>query len=81
MSGLRALDCFCGAGGATRGLQQAGFARVDGVDLVRQRRYVGDTFIQADALEILKLDLRAYDFIWASPPCQAPLKPTRTARR
>ena len=70
MSGLRAIDLFCGGGGATRGLRDAGFSHVVGVDLLRQRRYVGDAFIQADALEILKLDLRAYDFIWASPPCQ-----------
>lgn len=63
----RALDLFCGAGGATRGLQLAGF-HVTGVDNRLQPRYCGDEFIQGDALEV-RLD--GYDFIWASPPCQA----------
>ena len=95
----RALDLFCGAGGATRGLQLAGF-HVTGVDLKPQPRYVGDVFHQADALtfplddcytcqgtgnfychdedgDFLRCDdcdgtgSARWDFIWASPPCQA----------
>lgn len=62
----RALDLFCGAGGVSRGLQLAGF-HVTGVDLVASPRYVGDEFIQADALTV---PLDGYDFVWASPPCQ-----------
>ena len=63
----RALDLFCLAGGASRGLQLAGY-HVTGVDLVASKNYIGDAFVQDDALSF---PLTGFDFIWASPPCQA----------
>lgn len=63
------LDLYCGAGGAARGYQLAGF-HVTGVDCVPQPRYVGDRFIQGDAIQYLKLMGQHYDAIHASCPCQ-----------
>lgn len=61
------VDLFCGAGGATKGYQQAGFYVV-GVDIVDQPNYVGDEFYQKDAL---MFPLRGFDAAHASPPCQS----------
>jgi DNA (cytosine-5)-methyltransferase 1 len=69
---LRAIDLYCKAGGATRGLQLAGF-HVTGVDLVASPRYCGDYFVRDDVLAALDNPRRycgGFDFIWASPPCQ-----------
>jgi DNA (cytosine-5)-methyltransferase 1 len=78
------LDLFCKAGGCTRGFQSAGF-RVVGCDIEPQKRYIGDDFVQMDAVELLRrlvagdsikarsgkqYRLCDFAFIHASPPCQ-----------
>lgn len=62
------LDLFCGAGGATRGYQLAGFD-VLGVDINPQPYYCGDDFNQCDVFEMLHI-VKLADVIHASPPCQ-----------
>ena len=74
---LRALDLCCCAGGATKGLQMAGY-HVTGVGIRPQPHYIGDRFIQASALDV---DVDGYDLIWASPPCQAFSELTPMERR
>lgn len=80
MSRPRLLDLFSGAGGATKGYQDAGFYVV-GVDIKPQPNYCGDEFVQMDALEFLRrlpaggivegYQLEDFAAIHASPPCQA----------
>ncbi len=68
---LRALDLFCGAGGVSKGLQRAGF-RVTGTDIKPQKNYCGDDFVRGDVTVCRDTTLlKRFDFIWASPPCQA----------
>src|SRR5690349_21644971 len=48
-----ALDICCREGGATKGLQRAGFY-VIGVDIEPRKNYPGDEFIKADGISILR---------------------------
>jgi hypothetical protein len=82
MTPPRLLDLFCGAGGATKGYQRAGFV-VTGIDIRPQPNYCGDEFIPYDAVEWLRLreavgsTAAHFDAIHASPPCQHYARVTR----
>ena len=72
-----ALDLFCCGGGATKGLQNAGF-EVVGVDLnAEPKYYIGDHLIKQDATTLSVNTIRKFDFVWASPPCQKFSKQTK----
>jgi len=68
---MRALDLFCGGGGAAAGLMDAGY-EVHGIDIDPRHSdyYPGASFRDMDALEICEDELASYDLVWASPPCQ-----------
>jgi hypothetical protein len=75
------LDLYCCAGGAARGYQRAGF-RVMGVDIVPRPNYCGDSFLQGDALEVLRtISAKDWAMVHASPPCQEANTLTMTNRK
>lgn len=64
------LDIYCGAGGATRGFQMAGFT-VTGVDSKYQKHYVGENFIKKNVFDLDINWIRSnFCMVFASPPCQ-----------
>jgi hypothetical protein len=76
---MRILDCCCGAGGAGKGYEDAGF-EVVGIDIEAQPNYCGSEFEQRDVIEYLRELVRlkrwlgevpGLDAIHASVPCQA----------
>lgn len=73
-----ALDICCRKGGATVGLQRAGF-RVIGIDIEPQPGYPGDEFVLADGIDVLRnmtlgiswaLGRSRPALVWQSWPCQ-----------
>lgn len=66
----RVLDLFCGAGGAAMGLRKAWpEAEIIGVDIVKQDRYPFE--FEWARWDVFGMGMKHFDFIWASPPCQA----------
>lgn len=78
----RALDLFCGAGGASMGWHRAGYC-VTGVDHEDHPSYPF-TFVKADALDVLTDThyLQTFDLVGMGPPCQelTRLRHLRTAQ-
>ncbi|MEE9215763.1 MAG: DNA cytosine methyltransferase [Thermodesulfobacteriota bacterium] len=75
---MKCLDLFCGAGGAAKGLNEAGFDIV-GIDIDNQPEFPFE-FIQCDVFNLTTEFLQEYDLIWASPPCQGFIPGTIHAR-
>lgn len=62
---MKAVDLFCGYGGASEGLERAGMQVIRGVDLVKRKEYRWN-YVEDDAWFH---DVSDADFVWASPPC------------
>ncbi len=67
---MKVLDLFSGGGGASWGMWQAGATWITGVDVSDQPEYPF-WFFQADVAKLTVEWVRGFDFVWASPPCQA----------
>lgn len=67
---LALLDAFCCAGGASRGYQLAGFDEVGGIDKDPQPNYIGNYFLQMDAIAGIREYGPSFDALHMSPPCQ-----------
>ena len=73
---IRALDLFCKAGGAALGILSAKFKdivfdEVVGIDIENYSHIYPSTFIQSDVNGLSRRWIESFDFVWASPPCQA----------
>ena len=76
---VKVLDLFCGGGGASMGMYQAGAEHITGIDIEYQPEYPGNDLFSAASFDFIMSDfwhidpdwMQNFDFIWASPPCQA----------
>ncbi len=79
---LRILDLFCGVGGVARGFQK--YLLENGIEFEYYAVDINDAILLAhrilnphsvtlkrDAYSFTDHELRSYDFIWASPPCES----------
>jgi len=72
---LRALDLYCGSGGVTKGLLDAGFDEVVGIELDQNAikhfyKHPNATILTGNVLLTDVRFIREFDFVWSSPPCQ-----------
>ena len=76
----RLLDLFSGPGGSAVGYNNAGFSEIVGVDTENISKYPFE-FINKDVF-CLDIDfMKSFDFIHASPPCQAYSSGSISARK
>jgi len=74
---MRMLDLFCCQGVGAWGYWRSGkFSEIVGVDVVDHSRIYPFDFVQRDAMQLDYDFLLDFDFIHASPPCQAYSKVT-----
>ena len=73
MADFKLLDVYCGVGGSAKGYEQAGFKaeNIVGVDYYPMPNFPY-TFVEGvHAVEYIREHGHTFDFIHASPPCQA----------
>lgn len=67
---MKLLDLFCGAGGAARGYELAGFDKIIGIDIQDQPNYPYKCIVYNAMDYIYECNLNSFDLVHASPPCQ-----------
>lgn len=76
MSSVEAIDLFCGAGGTSTGLQQAGCKVTAGFDIEKKcgptfkHNHPGAEFICADLRDLDPRDFKGASVVIGGPPCQ-----------
>lgn len=88
MPNIRAIDLFCGTGGLSLGLQQAGIEVVAGIDLERRCKYPYEHNLNAQFIEASVVDVTAemLDQLWGEGTQRllagcAPCQPFSSQRR